>query len=163
MRGWGEKEGGKGKRGENGESVHKLGFWNVAGLRNKDKDFWEDLKEWDVVILSEKWVDKGGWDKIKDRLPKGYTWEAQWASRDKRKGRAKGGMVIGVKKGVKVERVKRERGMEGLLVTKVCPGGVWWKMIGVYVNKDLEVKLQALREWIEEREEGVRVIIGGGF
>lgn len=115
-----------------------------------------------MVILSEIWVDKGGWERIKDRLPEGYTWEAQWASRNKRKGRAKRGMVIGVKKGVKVEKSKRERGMEGLLVTKVCLGGVWWRMIGVYVNKeDLEVKLQALREWIEEREEGVRVIIGG--
>lgn len=56
----GRERGGKGKRGENGESVYKLGFWNVAGLRNKDKDFWEGLKEWDVVILNEKWVDKGG-------------------------------------------------------------------------------------------------------
>lgn len=131
----------------------------MAELRNEDKNFWEGLKEWDVVILSETWVDKGGWERIKDRLPKG--WEAQWASRYKRKGRAKGGMVIGVIKGVKVERGKRERGMEELLVTKVCLGGVWWRMIGVYVNKDLEVILQALREWIEEREEGVRVIIGG--
>lgn len=45
----------------------------MAGLRNKDKDFWEGLKEWDVVILSETWVDKGGWERIKDRLLKGYT------------------------------------------------------------------------------------------
>lgn len=32
-------------------------FWNVAGLRNKDRDFWKELKKWDVIVLSEM----GGW------------------------------------------------------------------------------------------------------
>lgn len=33
----------------------------------------------------------------------------------------------------------------------------------MYVNKDLKSKLEMLREWIEEKEEEVRVIIGGDF
>lgn len=49
------------------------------------------------------------------------------------------------------------------MVRKVYLGSEWWRMLGVYVNTDLEIKLQALKEWIEEREEGVRMIIGGGF
>lgn len=35
-------------------------FWNVAGLGNKDGDFWKGLKEWDVLVLSETWVDEKG-------------------------------------------------------------------------------------------------------
>lgn len=36
-------------------------------------------------------------------------------------------------------------------------------MVEVYVNNDLEEKLETLREWIESREEWVRVLIGGDF
>lgn len=33
----------------------------------------------------------------------------------------------------------------------------------MYVNKDLESKLEMLKEWIQEKEERVRVVIGGNF
>lgn len=33
----------------------------------------------------------------------------------------------------------------------------------MYVNKDLESKLKMLKEWIQEKEERVRVVIGGDF
>lgn len=33
----------------------------------------------------------------------------------------------------------------------------------MYVNKDLESKLEMLKEWIQEKEERVRVVIGGDF
>lgn len=33
----------------------------------------------------------------------------------------------------------------------------------MYVNNDLESKLKDLREWMEERNEGNRVLIGGVF
>lgn len=46
-------------------------FWNVAGLRNKDKKFWEGLKEWDVLFLSETWTDERNWRGIRERLPEG--------------------------------------------------------------------------------------------
>lgn len=36
--------------------------------------------------------------------------------------------------------------------------GGWWRIVGVYVNKDLESKLEMLKEWIQEKEERVRVI-----
>jgi len=44
------------------ESV-KVAFWNVAGFKGKDKNFWWGLRKWDVVILTETWVDKkDGWE-----------------------------------------------------------------------------------------------------
>lgn len=35
---------------------YKIGFWNVASLENKDREFWEGLKEWDVIFLIETWI-----------------------------------------------------------------------------------------------------------
>lgn len=61
------------------------------------------------------------------------------------------------------EELKREgdgeRGMEeGLMSGKVCLGEDWWRLIGVYVNKDLEGKIEKekienLRDWMEGGEE----------
>lgn len=35
---------------------YEIGFWNVAGLENKDREFWEGLKEWNVIFLIETWM-----------------------------------------------------------------------------------------------------------
>lgn len=40
------------KRGRERE-VCKITFWHVAGLKNKDREFLERLKELDVIFLSE--------------------------------------------------------------------------------------------------------------
>lgn len=52
-----------------------------------------------MVILSETWTDKKKWERIKTMLSKKYVWVVQWAGRKNRKGRAIGGMIIGVRKG----------------------------------------------------------------
>lgn len=28
-------------------------FWNVAGLKNKDREFWKGLEKWDVIVMME--------------------------------------------------------------------------------------------------------------
>lgn len=43
----------KEKRKEIGRDEWKVAFWNVAGLRNKDRDFWKRLENWDIIVLSE--------------------------------------------------------------------------------------------------------------
>lgn len=59
--------------------MFRVGFWNVAGLMNKDEDFWKGLREWDVIIMSQTWVDERGWGRISGCLPEGYIWKRQWA------------------------------------------------------------------------------------
>lgn len=44
---------------------------------------------------------------------------------------------------------------------KVKLGEEWWRIVGVYINKDMDKKLEELKEWVEEIEKGVRVLIGG--
>lgn len=53
-------EEGRGKDKEREEGEWSIAFWNVVGLRDKDRNFWMDLREWDVMVLSEIWVDKKG-------------------------------------------------------------------------------------------------------
>lgn len=85
----------------------KMVFWNVADMTNKDEDFWEGLKR-DVITLEETWVGAREWEKIRGKLLKGYIWGRQEAKRRNRKGRAMGGMLMGIRrelmeKGTKIE------------------------------------------------------------
>lgn len=55
------------------------------------------LREWDVLALSETWVDKKGWKRLREGLPGGYKWEAQLARRKNKKGRTMDGMIMGIR------------------------------------------------------------------
>lgn len=72
--------------------------WNVAELMKKDKEFWESLRKWDVVAMMETWIEEKEWKKVKNRLPGGFVRGIQMARRKYRKGRAIGGMIMGIKK-----------------------------------------------------------------
>lgn len=37
----------------NGMEEFKIAFWNVAGLENKDVEFWESIRKWDIVMMLE--------------------------------------------------------------------------------------------------------------
>jgi len=143
--------------------VYKIAFWNVAGLLNKDKEFWRGLEEWDVMCLCETWVDRKKWDNIRYRMPKGFRWKVQWAGRKNRRGRAMGGMLMGIRADFIVEEVGKGKEEEGIITAKVRMGEEQWRIVGVYVNGDLEKKLEKLKEWTEEKEERVRVLIGEDF
>lgn len=48
----------------------RVAFWNMASPANKDREFWESLKNWNAV-LSETWVEERGWEKVREKLPGG--------------------------------------------------------------------------------------------
>ncbi|CAK9816316.1 hypothetical protein ANTPLA_LOCUS8955 [Anthophora plagiata] len=129
----------------------------------KERVFWEGIKGWDVVIMCETWIGRKEWEGVRGRATGGYVWDIQYAERRGKKGRAMGGMIIGVREGIRMEKDEKERGEEGIIARKIWLGKDAWKIVGVYVNKDLERKLGMLREWMEEKERGVRIIIGGDF
>ncbi|TGZ52029.1 hypothetical protein DBV15_12118 [Temnothorax longispinosus] len=134
--GYEEEEEGNGRVGE---ETWRMAFWNVAGIKNKDEDFWEGIKEWDVIVMMETWMDEKEWEKEKEKLPREY----KLATRKNRKDRACGRMLLGLRKSV--EEVKEGRGMieeEGRIEDK---------------------KLEELKEWTEEGEKGVRTIVSGDF
>lgn len=79
----GKEREGWNKRGEIG--TLKIAFWNVAGLRNKDEDFWKGLIGWDVVVMMETWVEEKGWERVKGKLPRDFIWRC--SSREGRIGK----------------------------------------------------------------------------
>jgi len=156
-RGEGERKKEKERKGWN------IVFWNVAGLNNKDKDFWKRLERWDIMILVETWTEEKGWEKVKNKLPKGYKWGVQWASREGKRGRAKGGMIMGVKKDMMDKEKKIFTETEGLIIGEVRRKKETWRIIGVYVGKGIENMKKILEKWIDDREGNIKILVGGDF
>jgi len=54
----GEESGEEGgvQQGEGGDGIMKIAFSNVAGLSNKDREFWKGIN--DVVVMLETWVEE---------------------------------------------------------------------------------------------------------
>lgn len=59
-------------RGREKKREYKVVFWNVVGLENKGRDFWKEVKEWDIIIMSETWLEKKGWEGVRDFVPRGF-------------------------------------------------------------------------------------------
>lgn len=110
--------------------------------------------------MSETWVDEKGWERIKDNLLKGYIWGKQLAKGRDRKGRAMGGMAMGIRKELMEKgqeiKLERERSMEG----RVRVARERWRIIGVYVQGNMKEVLKDMEEWMEEKEVRCRVMIG---
>jgi len=156
-----KREEGRDGGGEKERRTWKIVFWNVAGLRNKDKDFWKGLSKWEVMVLTETWVEEKEWEGIERKLPKGYIWGTKWAKREYKKGRAKGGMIMGIRKEIIEKGKEIETGREGVILGKVREGKQIWKVIGVYAERNIE---GILRENVtEEGDAGILMIIGGDF
>lgn len=43
----------KDKGRKNKTERFKIDFWNITWLINNDVDFWKDLREWNVLVMSE--------------------------------------------------------------------------------------------------------------
>ncbi|KMQ88555.1 hypothetical protein RF55_11937 [Lasius niger] len=136
----------------------------MAGVKNKVKGFWKEIRVWDVVVMVETWMDGKSWERMKRRLPKGYRWEKQLAKRRSKKGRPMGGMLVGVREDLTDITVKEiEEREEGVMVVNVRVGEENWRIVGVYINGDMEGKLEVMKEWLEGQEENVWTVIGGGL
>jgi len=85
-------------------------------MNNKDKEFWKELGKWEVVILLETWLDGKGWERVMGRLPRRYEWGAKWGKRISTKGRVMGGMVMGIRKGMRM--TGQSKGRKGELGDK---------------------------------------------
>ena len=50
--------------------IWKVAFWNVAGVKRKDDEFWRGLTEWDVIVMCETWVEQKEWEAVEGGCPK---------------------------------------------------------------------------------------------
>lgn len=90
---------GETKVGNKERGYWKVAFWNVAGLGNKDQEFWEGLRGVGCIsnvgnVGRYREVERG-----EGKSAKGYEWAMQEAKKENKKGRAIRGIIIGDKKG----------------------------------------------------------------
>jgi len=83
--------------------------------------------------------------------------------KESKRGRAKGGVLMGIRRELWGEGSKIEIGGEGVLVGDMSVGEERWRVIGVYVGGGIERTLQEVERWVEDKGEEKRVLMGGDF
>ena len=135
----------------------KVCFWNIAGMMNKEEDTWDYLEEFDIIGLTETWVEEGAWKKLKRRLSSEYDWSCIQATRGNKKGRAKGGIIMAIRKEIREVEIKEIS--KRVMQAKIEYNGHRWRIVTIY-SQNVEEVLEEIMEEIPEKEEEL-LIIGG--
>ncbi|RYA68999.1 hypothetical protein DD592_26725, partial [Enterobacter cloacae complex sp. 2DZ2F20B] len=109
-------------------------------MRKKEKEFWDYVGKFDVVGIVETWVQRENWEKFEETLPQEYVWECQGATKEKKKGRASGGIVMGIRKEMQ-ELEKGSNNKNGLMKKVIQLDNNRWEIITVYSKKMEETKI----------------------
>lgn len=64
------------------------------------------LRNFDIVVLQETLLEKGNEKEGIRKMNKGYSWVPKTAERVKKRGRAKEGVMIGIRKGLKHGKIE---------------------------------------------------------
>lgn len=139
----------------------KIVFWNVAGLKKKDREFWKYMEGFDVVGLCKTWIEEKDWKGIEKKLLKAFKWCNQCAVKEKEKGRAKGGILTGVRKSLE-EIEATDLNVNGVQERRVRVEGDLWRIVTGYNGVKMKEIKKAIEKKIGELEEGV-LCIGGDF
>lgn len=73
---------------------------------NKCDKTWEYLNGFDILRLTETWIDKEEWKKIKNKVSNKFNWNCTTARKENKKGRARGGITTATKKSLKEIRFR---------------------------------------------------------
>ena len=119
------------------------------------------MKQFDVVALSETWVEEKQYEGMIKKLPHDYSWHWLKATRTKQRGRPAGGMLIGVKSNLPSKDFQGR--CDGCWASiKVKVSRKWITVISLYNNaqgSSLRSQLEGLLE--ADTLRGNSVIIGG--
>lgn len=72
-------------------------------MDNKDAQFWEYIKQFNIIGMVETWIEEKRWSRAREHLPEAFRWRCQSARREKKKGRAIGGIITGIRKEITEE------------------------------------------------------------
>lgn len=129
---------------------------------NKDRQVWNFLEEGDFISLSETWIEEKSVSYIEKKCSKEFWWRFFPANREKKRGRAKGGFLIGVKKyWMNEEDIEIERVEENLILTKLQTKEGKLNIWSVYNAGQME-KYWEIWEEVDYTKEN-NLIIGGDF
>ncbi|KYM98796.1 hypothetical protein ALC62_10485 [Cyphomyrmex costatus] len=139
-------------------------FWNCAGIENKDSEFWKYVNSFDYISLCETWIEERGWNRLKNNLPGSHVWDCSFAKKEGKRGRAKGGFLIGIRKewGTANDKLIKEEEDGIISITEVILKEKKTRIISVYGEQGGKRLIEKLEEII--RDEEIReLIIGGDF
>lgn len=110
------------------------------------------LEDFGVVALMETWLEEKNIGKEEAKWSNKYNWHVKAAERAKKRGRAKGGIIVGLRK----EIAKGIRIKEGKYFMGICgPGGKKDKrvvnIIVTYFNEGVKKGLIELDKFVDER------------
>lgn len=141
------------------KEMMRIYFRNAAGLLNKDNETWEYLSKFTFLGITETWIEEGKWKKIKRGLPKQMNWKCRYVIRENKKGRAKGGIIAGIREGT--EELDYEDWHNNIMERKVMCNGNKWRIITVY-SQEIKQTMKVIKERVEEREEEY-LLLGGNW
>lgn len=114
----------------------------------------------EIIGLVETWeMKKEKWEiEFED-----FEWRSIEATKEHKKGRAKGGICLAVKESKDRKIVEWKQGeSREILGVKLNWRKEMWLVMVVYMNKEKEINYETMRKWLEE-DPGLKVIIGGDF
>uniref|UniRef100_T1JG70 Endonuclease/exonuclease/phosphatase domain-containing protein n=1 Tax=Strigamia maritima TaxID=126957 RepID=T1JG70_STRMM len=121
--------------------------WNVTGIWNKGSTFLNYLEDFDMIILMETWLESKDEERIGRKLSGDFEWRFLAARREKKKGRARGGHLV---------RIRKDVGMNWTfedwrcgIIMKYTRSGEQGTIISAYCNKGMEVVIKELKETLE--------------
>lgn len=139
----------------------KLMFWNIVEVYNKDTKFWKFIREHDYISLNETWLEEEGWKLIKNRLLKSHEWDCSFATKEKRKGKAKRRFIVGKRKGWG-KTSKLINMAEDLVVTEIEEREKTLVIISIYNRKEWKNTEERINRMVEDKVLN-NIIIEGDF
>lgn len=112
-------------------------IWNIQGLRSKLTATTIDyLKDFDIVVLMETFVEEKDCDKVSDDLPPTHNWTWLPAQRENVRGRAIAGLTIGHSRQIKTRNLTVHP-KEWIMSMDLEIDDKWLTLIGVYNRKGM--------------------------
>lgn len=108
----------------------RICFWSIARVLNKCEETWRYLEEFDIIGLTETWLEEESWKRLENKLLNKYTWCNIAAIKKDKKGRAKGGIIMAVSKELKDIKIRKiNRG--ALEVGFIIYNNKRWRVVNV--------------------------------
>ena len=134
----------KERRERTGKEIKAI-FWNVAGTAKMKAEDWDYVRKFDIIGLAETWEEKDRGRKAEVYL-KEYVVKHKCAVREKKKGRAKGGILLAIRKGVGEEVKWEERTTNEALVARWKKDGKTWLWGVTYMRHSRRENYKVMEE-----------------
>lgn len=135
-------------------------IWNVAGITENKEDKLDYIKRFDIICLVETWIIKEKEDWIKEKL-KDFDLECMEARRENKRGRAKGRIIIGIRRGL-MDAQRRLGATEEVIAVEVKRKEETYRIIVTYMNEKKEKNWKEIKKILENNER-TKTMIGGDF